>query len=81
MFMAFPQGEHTKRAAESIRYCCPHRPDAFIHSNGFRYPDENDRFCEFMNEIGHINSEPVPFSNVTEIAAFQGSKIFWKKEA
>lgn len=67
--------------AESIRYCCPHRPDAFIHSNGFRYPDENDRFCEFMNEIGHINSEPVPFSNVTEIAAFQGSKIFWKKEA
>lgn len=66
---------------ESIRYCCPHRPDAFIHSNGFRYPDENDRFCEFMNEIGHINSEPVPFSNVTEIAAFQGSKIFWKKEA
>lgn len=67
--------------AESIRYCCPHRPDAFIHSNGFRYPDENDRFCEFMNEIGHINSEPIPFSNVTEIAAFQGSKVFWKKEA
>lgn len=67
--------------AESIRYCCPHRPDAFINSHGFRYPDEFDRFCEFMNEIGHINSEPVPFSNVTEIAAFQGSKIFWKKEA
>lgn len=34
-----------------------------------------------MNKIGHINSEPVPFSNVTEIAAFQGSKIFWKREA
>lgn len=67
--------------AESIRYCCPHRPDAFINSHGFRYPDEFDRFCEFMNKIGHINSEPVPFSNVTEIAAFQGSKIFWKKEA
>lgn len=67
--------------AESIRYCCPHRPDAFINSHGFRYPDEFDRFCEFMNEIGHINSEPVPFSNITEIAAFQGSKIFWKREA
>ena len=67
--------------AMALRFCCPHRPNSWLSKEGFRYPDESNRFTEFLSEIGHLNNEDILFTNVVEIAAFRGDKIFWKKES
>lgn len=58
--------------------------EAILPEAGFKYPDSFEGYYEFLknNEINvECKAGMFLFAFVKEIAAFQGNKIFWKREA